>query len=89
MCRHVPLHGQETIYRSGEIVGFIRRADFAFALNKSIGYGYLKHPSGEQVTMDWMISGDYEIESRGTLLRAKLHTRSPFDPLSNRVKGIY
>lgn len=83
------LHGLETIHRNGELVGFIRKAAYAFALNKSMGYGYLSNPTGDPETTDWMIAGDYEIESRGVLIQAKLHTESPFAPLGNRVKGIY
>ena len=42
--------GLETIYRNNQAVGFLRRADFGFALNTSIGYGYINDPENpEQV----------------------------------------
>ena len=44
ICSKVPLLGLETIYRDDKPVGFLRRGDFAFALNKSIGYGYISNP---------------------------------------------
>ncbi|OQR72837.1 glutathione S-transferase Mu 1-like [Tropilaelaps mercedesae] len=87
---HVPLIGLEAIYRNDKPVGFLRRADFGFALNKSIGYGYVTHPDPDGIaSMDWLVSGEYALENRGRTIQARLHTRSPFDPLSRRVKGIY
>lgn len=35
----VPLYGYETIWRDDQIVGFLRRGDYAFALDKSVGIG--------------------------------------------------
>lgn len=87
--RHVPLHGLEAIRRDGKIAGFIRRADYAHALGKSIAYGYVVHHDGEVVTMDYLRSGMYQLEHMGALLQATLHTKSPFDPSNKRVKGVY
>ena len=33
------LLGLETIYRDGEVVGHVRRADYAFHLDKPVAYG--------------------------------------------------
>lgn len=49
-CRKVPLFGLEAIWRSGQVVGHVRRADFGFALDKSIAYGYVREPSGGPVS---------------------------------------
>ena len=46
-CSHVCLHGFEVIRRNDEIIGYARRADYAFTLDKSIAYGYLTRPDGE------------------------------------------
>lgn len=35
----VPLYGYETIWRDDNIVGFLRRADYGFHLDSSIGIG--------------------------------------------------
>lgn len=35
----VPLYGYETIWRDDSIVGFIRRGDYGFSLDSSIGIG--------------------------------------------------
>lgn len=83
------LHGLETIWRNGEVVGFLRRSDFAFSLGKSIGYGYISAPEGQTITTDYAKSGKYQIESFGNKYDANLHLQSPFDPKSKRVQGIY
>ena len=86
----MPLHGLETIWRDGQPVGFLRRADFAFSLNRSIGYGYVLAPSrGAPVTKDWLLAGQYSLEHMGKVVPAKIHLQSPFDPKNKRVKGIY
>ncbi|RDD45364.1 Sarcosine dehydrogenase, mitochondrial [Trichoplax sp. H2] len=86
---HIMLHGLETIWRNGECVGFLRRSDFAFALGKSIGYGYIRAPEGQVITADFAKSGKYQIESIGNKFDANIHLQSPFDPKSKRVQGIY
>lgn len=83
------LQGLETIYRDGIPVGFLRRADYAHALGKSIGYGYIRNPEGTKVTMDFMKSGTYSINRMGDMIPATIHTKTPFDPKNKRVKGIY
>jgi len=53
------LHGLETIYRDGEAVGYIRRAEFAFALDKEIAVGYVKNPAGGPVDKEFIMSGRF------------------------------
>ena len=79
----------ETIYRDGVAVGFLRRGEYAFALGKSIGYGYVSNPEGDNVSMDYLKSGKWTLERMGELYNATLHTKSPFDPKNKRVKGEY
>jgi len=86
---HMPLHGLETIWRNDKAVGFLRRADYAFTLKKSVGYGYITNPGGQVVTTDWLRAGDYKLEHMGEVVPATLHLQSPFDPQNKRVKGIY
>ncbi|GIX90698.1 sarcosine dehydrogenase, mitochondrial [Caerostris extrusa] len=50
---HIPLWGLEVIWRDDRIVGFLRRAEYGFAIGKSIGYGYVSHPDGIVVTPDF------------------------------------
>ncbi|XP_078406384.1 sarcosine dehydrogenase, mitochondrial isoform X1 [Cetorhinus maximus] len=85
----VPMFGLEVIWRNGKAVGHIRRADFAFTLNKTIAYGYIRDPDGGVVTPDFVKSGEYSLERMGISYPAKVHLKSPFDPNNKRVKGIY
>uniref|UniRef100_A0A8D0HF58 Sarcosine dehydrogenase, mitochondrial n=1 Tax=Sphenodon punctatus TaxID=8508 RepID=A0A8D0HF58_SPHPU len=85
----VPMFGLEAIWRNGKVVGHIRRADFGFAINKTIAYGYIRNPDGGLVSLDFVKSGEYMLERMGVTYPAKAHTKSPFDPENKRVKGIY
>nr|CAG4651589.1 EOG090X014D [Triops cancriformis] len=85
----VPLWGLEAIWRDDQVVGYLRRADFGFALDKSIGYGYVRHPEGQPVTLDYLRQGNYQLESMGVKLPATLHTKTPFDSNGHRLKGCY
>ena len=88
-CSHVPLHGLESIWRDGQPVGFLRRGEYAFALGKSIGYGYVSDPLGGVVNNQFLKSGTYQIEKMGDRYEAQIYVQSPFDPKNYRVKGQY
>ncbi|XP_045326226.1 sarcosine dehydrogenase, mitochondrial isoform X1 [Leopardus geoffroyi] len=85
----VPMFGLEAIWRNGQVVGHVRRADFGFAVDKTLAYGYIRDPSGQSVTLDFVKSGDYALERMGVAYPARAHLKSPFDPDNKRVKGIY
>ncbi|XP_072604325.1 sarcosine dehydrogenase, mitochondrial isoform X5 [Vulpes vulpes] len=85
----VPMFGLEAIWRNGQVVGHIRRADFGFFIDKTLAYGYIRDPSGGPVSLDFVKSGDYALERMGVTYPAQAHLRSPFDPDNKRVKGIY
>ncbi|XP_052037900.1 sarcosine dehydrogenase, mitochondrial [Apodemus sylvaticus] len=85
----VPMFGLEAIWRNGHVVGHVRRADFGFAVNKTIAYGYIRDPSGGPVSLDFVKSGEYALERMGVTYAAQVHLKSPFDPDNKRVKGIY
>ncbi|MFM7685410.1 MAG: FAD-dependent oxidoreductase, partial [Actinomycetota bacterium] len=59
----VVLLGRETIFRDGERVGWLTSGGFGYTVDRSIGYGYVRNPSG--VTRDWVLSGTYELEVAG------------------------
>lgn len=44
------MFGLEAIWRNGQVVGHIRRADFGFAIDKTLAYGYIRDPSGGPVS---------------------------------------
>jgi len=85
----VPLHGQETIWRDGECVGFVRSTAFGHTIGRSIAYGYIELKSGASITKSWLKQGRYEIGDKGTKHTATLHLKAPFDPSGERVKGNY
>ncbi|XP_054545179.1 sarcosine dehydrogenase, mitochondrial isoform X2 [Talpa occidentalis] len=85
----VPMFGLEAIWRNGQVVGHVRRADFGFTLDKTVAYGYIRDPSGGPVSPDFVKSGDYALERMGVTYPARAHLKSPFDPDNKRVKGLY
>ncbi|XP_077354216.1 sarcosine dehydrogenase, mitochondrial [Festucalex cinctus] len=85
----VPMFGLEAIFRNGVPVGHLRRADYGFYIDKTIGYGYIRNPDGGVVSGDFIKSGEFTLERMGVTYKAKAHLRSPFDPENKRVKGIY
>eukprot|EP00927_Polykrikos_kofoidii_P064866 TRINITY_DN6060_c0_g1_i1.p1 TRINITY_DN6060_c0_g1~~TRINITY_DN6060_c0_g1_i1.p1 ORF type:complete len:912 (-),score=120.25 TRINITY_DN6060_c0_g1_i1:181-2916(-) len=88
-----PLHGQETMWRNGECVGFIRSAAFGFTMGKQIAYGYVDAPGGKPLKPkafnEWLAAGSWEIGDRCGRRPASRCASTPFDPKNLRVKGEY
>lgn len=82
------MYGQEAILRNGELVGYLRRGDYAYYLDKPIGIGYVNN-KGSEVTKKYLKEGNYEIEVMGKKYKATLHLKSPFDPEGLRLLGNY
>lgn len=52
------MFGLEAIWRNGQVVGHIRRADFGFTIDKTLAYGYIRDPSGGPVSpVSWGCRG--------------------------------
>lgn len=86
----MPLFGMETVYRNGEVCGFLRRGDYAYYLDKPVGMAYIKHEEkNTPVTNQYLKDGKYEIEIFGEKHNATLHLKSPFDPKNQRILGNY
>ncbi|KAJ8339020.1 hypothetical protein SKAU_G00358060 [Synaphobranchus kaupii] len=85
----VPMFGLEAVFRNGQPVGHLRRAEYGFAIDKTIGYGYIRNPDGGVVSPDFVRSGKFTLERMGVAYEATAHLKSPFDPENKRVKGIY
>lgn len=50
------MFGLEAIFRNGVPVGHLRRSEFGFAIDKTIGYGYIRNPDGGVVsTGQWLL----------------------------------
>lgn len=69
----IPLWGLEGVYRNGEAVGLLRRADFGHTINKSIGNAFIERLDGQNITDDYLQQGKYEIDVMGQFYEAKLH----------------
>uniref|UniRef100_A0A8C8DZB8 Sarcosine dehydrogenase, mitochondrial n=1 Tax=Oryzias sinensis TaxID=183150 RepID=A0A8C8DZB8_9TELE len=85
----VPMFGLEAIFRNGVPVGHLRRSDFGFYINKTLGYGYIRNPDGGVVSAEFIKSGEFTLERMGVTYKAEAHLKSPFDPENKRVRGIY
>lgn len=40
------MFGLEAIFRNGVPVGHLRRSEYAFFIDKTLGYGYIRDPAG-------------------------------------------
>ncbi|XP_068608878.1 sarcosine dehydrogenase, mitochondrial-like [Brachionichthys hirsutus] len=85
----VPMFGLEAIFCNGVPIGHLRRSEYGFFINKTIGYGYVRNPDGGVVTNDFIERSEFTLERMGVTYKAKAHLKSPFDPENKRVKGIY
>ncbi|XP_063973708.1 sarcosine dehydrogenase, mitochondrial [Diachasmimorpha longicaudata] len=85
----VRLWGLEAVYRDDEIVGYLRRGDYSYVYNNSIGHAYISNPSSDKVTKQFLESGKYEVEVMGTRYPAEVFLHSPFDPENKRLLGNY
>lgn len=86
---HIPLWGLEGVYRNGAAVGHIRRAEYAYALEKMVGKSYIRTPNDSTISADFINSGEYEIDVMGKRYKAKCHLKSPFDTDNKRLMGDY
>ncbi|KAJ4441685.1 hypothetical protein ANN_11543, partial [Periplaneta americana] len=85
----IPIWGLEAIWRDDQVVGYLRRGEYGYALGASIGQGYVKHPEGRRVTEEFLKNGHYQVEVMGKRYDAIVHFKSPFDPNGKRPLGIY
>lgn len=85
----LPIWGLEGVYRNGEPVGVLRRAEYAYTLGKSLGQVYISRRDNQLVDVDYIKSGDYEVDILGKRYKADCHLRSPFDPTGQRALGNY
>ncbi|SNZ19236.1 GcvT family protein [Cohaesibacter gelatinilyticus] len=81
----VILLGRETIYRNGERVGWLTSGGFGYTVDKSIGYGYVRHPDG--VDADFVTSGEFELEVATERVPCAVTLHPLYDPKMERVKS--
>lgn len=70
----VAIWGLEGVYCNGNAVGYLRRADFGYFINKSIGKAFID--VRKEIDIDWK-NGTYEIDVLGKMYPAELHLDSP------------
>ncbi|MGA1803920.1 GcvT family protein [Rhizobium sp. HT1-10] len=83
--RETVLLGRETIYRNGERVGWLSSGGFGYTIDKPIGYGYVRHPSG--VSEDFVLSGRYELDVGMERVPCAVSLKPLYDPGMLRVKA--
>ena len=79
------LVGRETILRNGEPVGYLTSGGFGYTLERSIGYGYVRSPTG--VSDDFLLSGRYELLVASETYPAEIGLGPFYDPAGERVKS--
>ncbi len=79
------LLGRETILRDGVRVGYLTSGGWGYTVQKGIGLGYVRSPSG--VTNELVSSGSYELEVAGERVPCAVHLGPLWDPKSERVKA--
>jgi 4-methylaminobutanoate oxidase (formaldehyde-forming) len=79
------LLGNEAVSFNGEVVGASTSAGFGYTVDRSIGYGYVRHPDG--VTSDWVLAGSYELEVATERVPAEVSLRPLYDPTNARIKS--
>jgi 4-methylaminobutanoate oxidase (formaldehyde-forming) len=79
------LSGRETIYRSGERVGYLSSGGWGYTVGANIGLGYVRNPAG--VSDDFLTSGEYELEVATERVPASLHLGPLYDPEMARIKA--
>lgn len=85
----IPVWGLEGVYRNGEPAGHLRRAEFGYYINKSIGQSYISRQDGKPIDTEYLKQANYEIDILGKMYPAKLHLKSPFDKTNQRPLGYY
>jgi len=79
------LLGRETILRNGSPVGYLTSGGYGYTIEKSIGYGYVRHPDG--ISDDWLLTGDYSLDVAGNTLPAQISLTAFHDPKGINIRA--
>lgn len=74
--RPIPMWGLEGVYRNGQAVGFIRRADYGYSIKKPIGACYIKRNDCHTIDDEYLMNAEYAIEVLGKRYPANIHINS-------------
>ena len=81
----VILSGRETIYRNGKQCGWLSSAGYGHTLGKSIGLGYVR--SDDVLTIDDVMSAEYELEVASVRVKAEVTLAPLIDPEMKKIKA--
>ena len=81
----VILLGRETILRNGEFAGYLSSGGFGYTVEKSIGYGYVKHAGG--VTDDYLTDASYELVVAENIVPASIHLKPLYDARALKIRA--
>src|SRR6266581_2774466 len=79
--------GGELVLRDGVAVGQVTSAAWGAALGATAGLAYVRDPSGDAVTPEFVRSGSYQVNVGGEIRPVVVSLRPPFDPAGERVRG--
>ena len=79
------LYGNEPIYRSGKIAGYVTTAMYGHTLGSAIGLGYVEDEGG--VDADYVTAGSYELEAASVRYPARASLKPLYDPKGDRIKA--
>jgi 4-methylaminobutanoate oxidase (formaldehyde-forming) len=79
------LYGGEPIYRDGELVGYLRSGGYGHTLGGAVGLGSVENE--QDVSVDFVKSGTYEIKVAGVRYPARASLRPMYDPEGIRVRS--
>ncbi|KAK0176323.1 hypothetical protein PV328_000470 [Microctonus aethiopoides] len=73
--------GGEPIYRNGKYCGMTTTTGYGFTFKSQVCLGFIQNIDDkgtlQQVTKEYVLSGDYEVDVAGIRYRAKCHLHSP------------
>lgn len=79
------IHHNETIWRNSEPVGRITSGMFAHTIGTSVGFGYVE--ADEPIKLDYIKTGEWEIEIASKRYKANAGLRPLYDPKNERIKS--
>ena len=79
------LLGRETIYRNGNLVGWLSSGGYGYTIKKSIGYGYIR--SSEVIDNQFVLDGEYELEIATNKVPCMVHLNPLYDPEMKKIKS--
>jgi 4-methylaminobutanoate oxidase (formaldehyde-forming) len=78
--------GGELVVRDGKPAGEVTSAAYGHTLGRTVCLA-MAHAGGAPLDDAWLKGGKWQIDIAGQRCAATLHTRAPFDPKGERVRG--